>query len=49
MGQLHDEEYITPEEYVEKIRAVTAERVKAVCQMYSLDTVFTLSGEEAGE
>lgn len=49
MNQLHDEEYITPEEYVEKIRAVTAERVQAVCKMYSLDTVFTLSGEEAGE
>lgn len=49
MGQLHDEEYITPEEYVEKIRAVTAERVRAVCKMYSPDTIFTLSGEEAGE
>lgn len=49
MGQLNDGKYITPEEYAEEIRAVTAERVRAVCGKYGLDTVFTLSGEEAGE
>lgn len=46
LGQVHDGEFISPEEYIERIREVTAERVRAVCLGYSLDTVYTLSGGE---
>ncbi len=40
--QLVDGETVTPEEYIERINAVTAERVQNICRSYSLDTVYAL-------
>lgn len=42
---LEDKGY-SPEEFVEEIKAVTPERVQAVCRQMHLDTVFVLSGQE---
>ncbi len=44
-AQLMDDEIITPEEYIERISAVTTERVQAASRFYSLDTVFSLMAE----
>lgn len=49
LNQLTDEEFFTPEEYYNRIEAVTSDRIKAAAAMFSLDTVYTLSGEEATE
>jgi predicted Zn-dependent peptidase len=46
LSQLNDGEFITPEEYIERIKAVTPERVRAISGKYTLDTVYTLCGEE---
>lgn len=47
LSQITDEEIYTPEEYAKVIEAVTPERIQAAARMYTLDTVYTLSGEEA--
>ncbi|MBP1542553.1 MAG: insulinase family protein [Oscillospiraceae bacterium] len=44
-SQLMDDEVITPEQYIESIQAVTAERIQAACRMYSPDTFYTLMPE----
>lgn len=49
LNQLTDEKILTPEEYYNRIEAVTSDRIKAAAEMFSLDTVYTLSGEEAIE
>ncbi|MCH5206095.1 MAG: insulinase family protein [Oscillospiraceae bacterium] len=46
LNQLTDGKTLSPEEFCEEIRAVTAERIQAAARLYSLDTVYTLSGEE---
>lgn len=46
LGQVTDGEFMSPEEYAEKIKAVTADRVRAAGRLYKLDTVFTLCPEE---
>lgn len=47
LGQVTDGVFMTPEEYAEKIMAVTAERIQAVSRLYTLDTIYTLCPEEA--
>lgn len=49
LSQLNDGEIFTPEEYYTRIETVTSDRIKAAAAMFSLDTVYTLSGEEATE
>lgn len=44
-SQIMDDETLTPEEYAERIRAVTPDRIQAACRRYSLDTVYILSPE----
>ena len=44
--QLPDEDFLTPEEFSESLELVTAERIRDAAQMYSLDTVYTLSGKD---
>ena len=46
LGQVSDEEFISPEEYAERIKAVTAQRVREVCRQYKPDTFYTLCPEE---
>lgn len=49
LSQLTDERILTPEEYREKIDAVDLPRIQAAAKMFKLDTVYTLSGEEAAQ
>ena len=44
--QLPDEDFLTPEEFSESLELVTAERIRDAARMYSLDTVYTLSGKD---
>lgn len=44
--QINDESFITPEEYAERIKAVTLERVREAAKKYSLDTVYLLKNKE---
>ena len=48
-GRLPFNDFSTPEEYAEKLEAVTAERVKAAARQFTLDTVYTLSGKNSEE
>ncbi len=48
-NQLTEEQFLTPEEYREKINAVDSARIQAAAKLFRLDTVYTLSGEEAAE
>lgn len=48
-NQLTEEQILTPEEYREKINAVDSARIQAAAKLFTLDTVYTLSGEEAAE
>ncbi len=48
-NQLTDEKIYTPEEFRERIDAVDRARVQAAARLFKLDTVYTLSGEEAAE
>lgn len=45
-GQLTDEKILNIEEYRERYHAVTSERIREAARLFSLDTVYTLSGEE---
>lgn len=47
LGQVTEGTFMTPEEYTEKIMAVTAERIQAASRLYTLDTIYTLCPEEA--
>lgn len=49
LNQLTDEQIFTPEEFRERITAVDSARIQAVAKMFKLDTVYTLSGEEAAQ
>ncbi len=44
--QLFNDEIFTPEEYIERVKEVTAKRVKDACELYSLDTFYTLRPSE---
>lgn len=46
LSQIIDGEFISPEEYAGRIRAVTPGRVRAAAEKYSLDTVYTLKNKE---
>ena len=46
LDQIRDEKILSPEEYLEEIKKVTPERIRAVARLYKLDTVYTLSGED---
>ena len=48
-GRLPFNDFSTPEEYAEKLEAVTAERVKAAARQFTLDTAYTLSGKNSEE
>lgn len=48
-NQILDDELLTPEEYIARIDAVSAERVRAAARAYSLDTVYTLCPSETEE
>lgn len=48
-GQLADEKILSPEEFGELCEAVTAERIRDAARLYSLDTVYTLSGKDDEE
>lgn len=48
LAQVTDGVFMSPEEYAEKIMAVTADQIQAVSRLYSLDTVYTLCPEEVG-
>lgn len=39
-------ENVSPEEYIENMQAVTAERIQRICRMMKLDTVYVLEPEE---
>lgn len=41
-----DPEILTPEQFAEGARKVTARQVMEAARIYALDTVFTLSPEE---
>lgn len=45
-SQIADEKMLTPEEFIEGVRQVTAKRIQDACRLYSLDTVYVLSPEE---
>lgn len=49
LNQLTDEKIYTPEEFKKNIDSVTIDRIQAAARMFTLDTVYTLSGEEASE
>lgn len=49
LNQLTEKNVFSPEEMLKRVEAVTAERVQAAARMFKLDTVYTLSGEEAAE
>ncbi|MGN0682261.1 MAG: M16 family metallopeptidase [Oscillospiraceae bacterium] len=49
LNQLAEKNVFSPEEMLKRVEAVTADRVQAAARMYKLDTVYTLSGEEAAE
>ena len=49
VGQIADDRFYTPEEYLELTEQVTAERVQNAARLYSLDTVYTLSGKDDEE
>ncbi len=46
LNQLTDGGFATPEEYFAQISEVTSQRIQNAARAYSLDTVYTLSGEE---
>lgn len=46
LGQVTDGVFLSPEDYAEQIMAVTAERIREVSRLYTLDTVYTLCPEE---
>ncbi|MCH5203832.1 MAG: insulinase family protein [Oscillospiraceae bacterium] len=46
LSQIIDEKFISPEEYAEQIKAVTAERVRDAARKYSLDTVYLLKNKD---
>lgn len=48
-GQIADEETLTIDEECERIRAVTAERVRAAARGFTLDTVYTLRSSDDEE
>lgn len=48
-GRLPFDDFSTPEEYSEKLEAVTAERVKEAARKFTLDTVYTLCGKNSEE
>lgn len=48
-GQLADKEILSPEDFGELAEAVTAERIRDAARMYTLDTVYTLSGKNSEE
>lgn len=45
-AQITDPEFMSPEQFIENIRKVDADRVMKACRQYCLDTVYTLSPEE---
>lgn len=45
LDQITDERILRPEEYLERIKQVTPERIVAAARQYKLDTVYSLSGE----
>lgn len=45
-SQVTDPEILTPEQFAEGARKVTARQVMEAARIYALDTVFTLSPEE---
>lgn len=45
LDQITDERILQPEEYLERIKQVTPERIVAAARQYKLDTVYSLSGE----
>ena len=47
--QLAEESVSSPKDMLKRVEAVTADRVQAAARMYKLDTVYTLSSEEAAE
>lgn len=49
ISQLNDEEIFTPEEFIEKINAVSAEDVVTAAKQFRLDTVYALSPTGEGE
>jgi len=49
LNQLTDKEILTPEEFRKRVAAVDCTRVQAAARLFKLDTVYTLSGEEAAE
>ncbi|MGN0669559.1 MAG: M16 family metallopeptidase [Oscillospiraceae bacterium] len=49
LTQLPYEKFLTPEEFSESLELVTAERIRDAARMYSLDTVYTLSGKDDEE
>lgn len=44
LNQILDEKILTPEEYQDDIQKVDGERIMAAARLYSLDTVYTLTG-----
>lgn len=46
LNQLTDGGFVTPEEYFAQISEVTSGRIQNAARAYSLDTVYSLSGEE---
>ncbi len=49
LTQLPNEKFLTPEEFSESLELVNAERIRDAARMYSLDTVYTLSGKDDEE
>ncbi len=46
-GQLTDKErFLTPEDFLEKLSEVTSDRIREMARHLTLDTVYTLSGED---
>ncbi len=44
--QLFNDEILSPEEYIERVKDVTVKRVKDACALYSLDTLYILEPSE---
>lgn len=45
-SQIADAEMLTPEQFIDEINKVSAQRVMKVCRMYCLDTVYIMRPEE---
>lgn len=49
LNQILDDKIQTPEEYLEEVQKVDGERIAAAARLYSLDTVYTLTGGDGND